>query len=240
MVDKGDWPADYANVLSMLGKALAADPRNATPLLWRAIAWTELGFFDRAVADLDQCLALEPGYHNCRSHRALALLLRGDEDDALAEFERTVHDGAYSSRSDHFVEPLLRRGNRLAALMLLDVSGLEPELRAILVEALEHPERPRPDIATITARFLTGPDSESLRLMGASRVYLWLGAFDAVGATDDSEVTSIIAWERYPPAFRNSAGMKRKLVDMGVVAYWRANGFPPQCRPMGGADFHCD
>jgi hypothetical protein len=52
-----------------MGKAIAADPRNASAILWRSISWIELGFFDRAIADLDLCLKLEPGYHNCRSHR---------------------------------------------------------------------------------------------------------------------------------------------------------------------------
>ena len=42
--------------------------------MWRSIAWTELGFFDRAIADQDRCLAFEPRYYNCTRHKALALL----------------------------------------------------------------------------------------------------------------------------------------------------------------------
>jgi hypothetical protein len=34
--------------------------------------------------------------------------------------------------------------------------------------------------------------------------------------------------------------MKRKLERMGAVAYWRANGFPPQCHALGATDFRCD
>jgi hypothetical protein len=34
--------------------------------------------------------------------------------------------------------------------------------------------------------------------------------------------------------------MKRNLERMGVVAYWRAQGFPPQCHPAGAKDFSCD
>jgi hypothetical protein len=170
----------------------------------------------------------------------MALLVGGNEDAALTQLEQTIADGAYVSRSDHFVEPLLRRGNRMAALMLLDTNELEPGLRAIVLDALEHPERPRADLSTIEARYLTDPEAAANRVVGRSRIYLWLGELDEVGATYDGATTSIVAWERYPAAFRNSPGMKRKLVDMGVVAYWRAHGFPPQCTPRGDHDFHCE
>ena len=45
-----------------MDRAIAADPRNATAFLWRGIAWLDLGFFDRALADFDRCLELEPNY----------------------------------------------------------------------------------------------------------------------------------------------------------------------------------
>jgi hypothetical protein len=67
-----------------------------------------------------------------------------------------------------------------------------------------------------------------------------LGDFDAAAETDDTVTTAIVAWDRYPPRWRNSPGMKRKLERMGVVAYWRAKGFPPQCHPVGAKDFNCD
>jgi hypothetical protein len=71
-------------------------------------------------------------------------------------------------------------------------------------------------------------------------VYLWLGDFDKVGETDDSETDEFVAWDRDPPGFRNSNGFKRKLTRHGVQAYWRAHGFPPQCRAVGAKDFTCD
>jgi hypothetical protein len=30
------------------------------------------------------------------------------------------------------------------------------------------------------------------------------------------------------------------LQQIGVPTYWRAHGFPPQCRPVGEEDFVCD
>jgi TolB-like protein len=240
MVRKQQRPIDYALVLGELEKAIAADPRNATAVFWRGIAFIELGFFDRAIADLDRCLALEPGYHNCRSHKALALLLKGDEAAAFVDLERTVVDGAYTSRNDHFVAPLLRHGQRTAALLLLDANDLQPELRAAVVAKLEKPGAPHPDAKALVARHFETAQSAEAKSVAESRLYLWLGDFDGVVASDDVASTQIIAWERDPPAFRNSPQMKRKLADMGVVSYWRRHGFPPQCRAVGKDDFTCD
>jgi len=34
--------------------------------------------------------------------------------------------------------------------------------------------------------------------------------------------------------------IKAKLRDFGFVAYWRAKGWPPGCKPLGDSDFECD
>jgi tetratricopeptide (TPR) repeat protein len=240
MASKQARPIDYPRVMSGLDKAIAADARNATAIFWRGIAWIELGYFDRALADLDKCLALEPGYHNCRSHKALALVLRGDEAAALKELTRTVEDGAYLSRNDHFVVPLLRHGDRAAALLLLDANDLQPDVRAAVVATIDKPGTRHPRAAELVARHFETAESAQAKSVAASRLSLWLGDFDGVVASGDVASTQIIAWERDPPAFRNSPQMKRKLADMGVVAYWRAQGFPPQCKARGADDFHCD
>ena len=73
-----------------------------------------------------------------------------------------------------------------------------------------------------------------------SHPYLWLGDFDRAGAADDQISDALLSWERFPPGFRNSPGYKRKLDDKGVLAYWRTQGYPPQCRAVAAKDFTCD
>jgi TolB-like protein len=239
MVRKQAWPIDYAAVLDELERAIDADARNATALLWRAMAWIELGYFERAAADLDRCLALEPGYHNCRTHKALVFLYTGDDDAALALFERTVADGVFGSRLYHFVDPLLRRGERTAAMLLLDAQEISPELRAIIVARHGQAQGPHPGARALVERQLASARTPVGKAMTRARLYLWLGDFEGVAASNDT-LSEIIAWERDPPDFRNSPQMKRKLIDMGAVAYWRAQGFPPQCRAAEQGDFTCD
>jgi TolB-like protein len=121
---QNSWPVDWSRNLSMMDRAIAADRRNATAYLWRGISWLNLGFFDRAIADFDRCLELEPAYSNAQRHKATALLWSGKSDEALALFEQGVRQGFVLSRSENFVGPLVAKGNLLAAQLLMDDMGL--------------------------------------------------------------------------------------------------------------------
>jgi tetratricopeptide (TPR) repeat protein len=73
-------PADFAQGLEWLDRAIAADRNNASAYLFRSTFWVNLGFFDRALADQDRCLAIDPAYQNCLRWKALTLLFAGDTD----------------------------------------------------------------------------------------------------------------------------------------------------------------
>ena len=234
------WPIDYQATLADLDKAVAADPRNATALLWRGIAWTQLGFFDRALADLDRALKLEPNYLNVTRHKALALLYAGREDEAFALYDSGIEKGFVFSRTESFIAPLLARGHRSEALLLMGVQTMSPELREALLTKLDHPETLVANARALVERHKDDPEVTDRATLTLTHLYLWLGDYDSVGTSDDHVTTTIVAWDRHPAAFRNSSGMKAKLANMGVAAYWRAKGFPPQCHPAGPTDFNCD
>ena len=234
------WPIDFNAQLAYFDKAVSADPRNASALLWRGITWIHLGFFDRALADLDRGVALEPNYLNVVRHKALALLLAGREDEAFALHDSGIAKGFVNSRTENFIAPMLARGRRTEALLLMDIGNLAPELRDALLTKVDHPEATIENAAALVARHAADPQVGSSGNLTVTHLYLWLGDYDSVGKSDDRITTTIVAWDRYPPAFRNSPGMKRKLENMGVVAYWRAKGFPLQCHPVGATDFNCN
>jgi adenylate cyclase len=39
---------------------------------------------------------------------------------------------------------------------------------------------------------------------------------------------------------RKTDRFKKVARGLGLVEYWRARGWPPQCRPVGADDFACD
>jgi TolB-like protein len=235
------WPVDFVRHLALLDRAIAADPRNATAFLWRGIAWMNLGFFDRAIADFDHCLELEPAYSNALRHKALALMWAGKTDEGLRLFGQGVAQDFVLSRSESFVAPLVAHGDLLGAHLLMDDMGFGPKERNLLFDALRRPHPPSAETLDHFAAYLSRTDDPNVQLV-QSHAYLWLGAFDRAAAVDVRKTQEIISWERYPPAFRNTRASRRMLEDMGVVSYWRTKGFPPQCRAVGkdGKDFTCD
>jgi TolB-like protein len=234
-------PVDYAKVLEGSTRAIAADPRNATAYLWRSIAWTHLGFFDRALADQEQCLRIDPAYQNCIRWNGLTYLFMGDNPRGLAQFQIGVEAGFSFNRSESFVAALLREGQPLAAQLLLRELGVGTDLRRAIVEAAARPGTPHPDAEKLVERYLAdGLGRPISQFAGSGQVYIWLGAYDGMARAKDLDGYFAVMWDPNAPGLRNSAGFKGVLDRLGVVAYWREHGFPPQCRPLPGDDFECD
>jgi adenylate cyclase len=240
-IEEQTWPINFDSVLSKFDKAIAADPHNATAWLWRGIALIRLGFFDRALADLDRAIAAEPNYPNAVRHKALALLLAGREDEAFALFDSGIAEGFIFSRSENFIAALMAHGHRGEAMLLMGVAAMAPELRDAILAKLDNPLTPVGNARALVERYPLNLDDPALsNLRGDTILYLWLGDYESVANSDDRGTGALVTWDRYPPSWRNSPGMKRKLQGMGAVDYWRAKGFPPQCHPAGPTDFNCD
>lgn len=240
MVENTKLPINWVEAMQLHDKSVAADNNNGTAYLWRAISWSNLGFFDRALADMDRCIVLDSAYKNCVRWKAVVLLNMGNDDQALALFEQGVAAGFIRNRAAEFLPALVRRGDRLAAELLMATFDTQPKLNAFLLDALAEPALPNSTTKAHVNRKLIEGDISSDQSIGMSRYYLWLGAYDLVATSPDIDNDSQIAWDRSQPAFRNSAGFKGVLNKLGVPAYWRAKGYPPQCRAQASNDFVCD
>jgi tetratricopeptide (TPR) repeat protein len=240
MTDQATLPVNWGQVLDKYDRAIAADPHNSTALLWRSISWVNLGFFDRALADQDRCLALDSGYQNCRRWKALTLLFAGDTDRAIDLYAQGGAAGFVWNRAESFVGPLLRRGERIGALLLLKELGATPELNAALLEILGKPAASRSALADEIVRAALS-DGDSLFMQRARhKVQLWIGDYDRLAASPEVNTDMLVHWEPGFPRFRNSPAFKTILGRLGIPAYWREHGYPPQCRPAGKTDFTCD
>ena len=163
------------------------------------------------------------------------------EQEAFALFESGFEKGFVTSRAENFIAPMLAHGHRSQALLLMLAEEMDRELFEAILKSLDHGQHTVPARALVE-RASAGVQTEQrvLEFSSPTSIYVWLGDYEAAADSDDTVTTTIIAWDRYPPTWRNSPGMKRKLEKMGVVAYWRAKGFPPQCHPAGAKDFNCD
>jgi TolB-like protein/tetratricopeptide (TPR) repeat protein len=223
--------AGFTVRLELVDRAIAADPRNATAYLSRGLIWVALGFFDRSLDDLDQCLAIDPAYGNCLRWKATVLLVQADVDRALELYAQGMADGFNPNRANSFIEPLIRRGNRFAAVLLMRELDWPVEVQQAVVATLGDGASP-PDVAALVRRHPQIPRAQ----------FHWGLLLRDYALAAEQEVRLGISIEHWDPAYeglRASPAFKRILERIGAPAYWREHGYPPQCRPVGDDDFEC-
>lgn len=229
---------DYLTGMEYHNKAVENDPLNTTALLWRGISWNNLGMFDKAIADIGRCLEIDPFYHNCRRHLAVAHLAKGEEDLALQLFQESAEQGFFGSELV-FSPVLIRRGDRLAAVLNFWRWETDRSFPAsALMDAIEFPER---DHGAGLAKYLnwleTSGTSSTRGLGDLGLEFALFGAYDRVVI---SKFNNGWMWIDGLEGFRKSPQFKPFLIDTGIPAYWREHGYPQQCRPLGEDDFECD
>ncbi len=137
--------------------------------------------------------------------------------------------GFVTNRAESFVGPLLERGNRLAALMLAPGTV---EMKQAIVDARISGVSP-PDALAIVERAVPDPRYHA-------HLLIQLGAYDLAADAESLHVSSGLFWDPAHSGMRGTPAFKRIVEQIGIPAYWREHGYPPQCRPVGRTDFECD
>jgi TolB-like protein len=224
----GSWEQAIAD----LGEAIERDPQNATAFLWRGGGNYNLGYLERARADFQHCLQADPAYETCRRNLALVELCSGHTDQALRLYEAgLVRD--YVNADVYFAPALAARGDRIGTVGILEQQyRAHPPLLEALFRALTDPAFSATDRQQAVALVDKLRDEQEAAL-GA----LWIlrGYDQMAGLVTDTRVF----WVRSEPEWLKSPARKRMLEQWRIPGYWRAHGFPPQCKPVGPADFAC-
>jgi adenylate cyclase len=220
----------FAEGLEAYTTALARDPNNLDLLNWRGrqLAWA--GRLDEGEHDFRRCSEIEPLYAPCRGNLAALLMAQGRSLEAKAEFTTAAAMGALPStvlgvlvtRALDWREAFYFLGNEL------------PTLRGFhafddLYEALAQPDG---DHALLLSR-LAALDAPGSPVVDLSLLRIALG-------DHEHRVSIYLTWLPAFAAYRKSPAFKATVIDGGLLAYWRAEGFPPMCRPRGIEDFECD
>jgi len=227
--EAGSWDLSMTN----LDEAIARDPRNATAYLWRAENLVSLGYLDRATETLESCLALDPAYEICRRNLALVDLFAGRTERALRLYEAGLEQG-YVNADVYFAPAVAARGDRVGTLgVLLQQYRDKPPLLQALFRVLTDPSFGAADRREALA--LVDPTHDNQE--GAIGALWLLHSYDAIV----SVVTDFpgILWARSDPEWVRSQARKRMIERWRLPEYWRAHGFPPQCRAVASADFSC-
>jgi TolB-like protein len=223
-----------AKAMENFDQAIKNDPKNSTAYLWRAIALADLRYLDRAIADTDTCLSIDPHYENCRRHKAAFLAILGDGEQALELYQEGVEYG-FKGLEEPVYQLLMQEGNRLAvAHTLWDwIDDRTFPVKAVL-DAIEFPAA---DHSAGLDKFMSWLSANDEDVAEWSKTLIYFDAYDLVDLTYSEFFYS---WLDDYKGYRQSRNFKSHLVSLNIPAHWRENGFPPGCRPLGAEDFECD
>jgi adenylate cyclase len=226
---------DVVASLALYEDAIARDPKNTTAWLWKGILFDFAGFMDEAIEAFQQCLAIDPGYLNCKQIMAKSYLSKGDTETALRLHSETL-ESTFHSTSYAFVPTYVRTGHRLLAVHIADAKlGHD---NAPVIEWIRAIENPDGDNSAGYARLKdwerrtdTGIDLHSIY-----NVFLTFRDYDELVAEDGA---GWVSWLPEAEEFRASPQFKQLILDSGIFDFWQSYGFPPQCRPVGDDNFEC-
>ena len=226
---------DIVASMELYEEAIKRDPKNTTAWLWKGILFDFTGFMDEAIEAFQQCLAIDPGYLNCKQIMAKSYLSKGDIETAL-RFHNETLEHVFHSTSYAFIPTYVRTGHRLLAVHIADAKlGHD---NAPVIEWIRAIENPDGDNSAGYARLKdwerrTGP---GLDLCSIYNVFLTFKDYDELCAEDGPRW---VLWLPEAEEFRASPQFKQFILDSGTFAFWQSYGFPPQCRPIGDDNFEC-
>ncbi len=219
--------------LTSLAEAIRRDPKNPTAYLWRGGNLETLGYLDRASEDFARCLEIDPAYETCRRNFALLRLWDGHTEEALRLYEVGLAQ-AYVNDDVYFAHAVAARGDRIGALgVLLQQFRSQPQLLQALLRAITDPAFSAGDRKDALALIDKASDDQE-----AARGALWiLKGYDRMDEFFTDNPANL--WARSDPDWLKSPARKRMMQRWQLPEYWRARGFPPQCKPLGSNDFVC-
>jgi len=235
-VSRNRQPYRWQDVFENYRLAAENGSKNATNFLWRAISYMDLGYFELAMSDLDQCLSIDPQYGNCHRHKAMLHLLRGERDKGIALSLRTLESGDPGGY-DLFVSAFALSGNRAAALLIADRdTGRTGAPIKDWVNLIENPNIDRSEALKALDRWI---ERENIDVNRIEPMLIAFGVHDRT-THESQRIYSYSIWLPEFAKFRQSPHFKRVVAEFDMLVFWRSHGFPPQCRPIGDDDFECD
>ena len=232
---------DWERCLALLEKARTLAPGEVMPRGYYGYALLQLGYLDRGEAVHRDLLASDPINPDRSFNLARTLDTQGRHEEALAYFDPANPFHVYG----RWFNAVWRR-DHAAALHIAEheIGGnAQQDSTAVVLQPTY----------IATSRALVDPalwpqaEAEMVRferetgLLNFCRVLAPEApaqAGDLIRRLDELRKRAysswdLLLWTRDLPWLRRDPAFQDYLRDNGILAYWRAHGFPAQCRPQG-------
>jgi TolB-like protein len=231
-VDEGERIAG----MLLMQQGLALDPDNPEGLDTYSNALADLGFAKDAISIREHLLAVEPFVPVFQVLTARILFADGQTDAAVAMMKSIQGPYLFAARLDAAQGKYREAADDLVAVAkAAQYAGLAKiaDTAASLLRALPAipASKKRPELGRFDWVYAYAGVPEG-----------FLGPYEAgiqMGFQHLSE-TRALEWAPAYAAVRKTNGFKKYARAAGMVAYWRAKGWPPQCHTTTGDDFECN
>ena len=224
---------DLAGILQDFGRALEIDPHNSNTLNWLGLAYGLVGELDKALETFRRCMEHDPLFAPCAENEYETLLVMGRLEQAFAHFQVALDKGLTTSQYVNF-HLLSQFGQKDLFMFVANQSDWLPGWRRqeAIWDAYQDLAGDHTALAQEILQF-TGAEA------GVARNYL-AQLLIPLGAYDLLPTFPLVIWGPDHAGYRRSPQFRHYIHQAGVFDYWRAHGFPPQCRPIGADEFECD
>ncbi len=222
-------------------------------MLWR------VSYFDEALKYSSRAIELDPlSWVNLTVHAALRYAA-GDRTGGWADIERTLRMGGRDKffTLRHAINMAISSGYIDRAIELMKELSTSDTVNDFYPGAQAHIEKiipllnSREDTLVFLREDIENPQPEEPASNWATDLFwaayygdytLAEAIFDRGTEYDAGLGLLDTTWFNYPiiNPLRNSNAYKRVVRGIKLEAYWRENGFPENCRPVGDDDFACN
>jgi len=219
-------------IIRDLERAVELDPHNSSALNWLGAAFALLGLQEDALRMFGRCVEVAPRFGPCRENHYDTLWGLGRAEEAYAGMQAAMDTGAVVAEYANL--PLLAHFEEKTAFMLLaNQSKWLPgwSRHEDLYDAFRNLEADHTDLVEELKTFLSTrpPDPASY----VEALMIPLGDHGAAPLF-------WLVWNPENARYRRSPQFQAFIRKTGILEYWREQGFPPQCRPLGDDGFECD
>ena len=217
-------------------KALTLDPNHPDTLHQYSQVLAEVGRFDEAMAMRQRLQSIEPLVPVFNVVTAVFLWLNGQNQDAIAISRSFPPDFVVGSELASMIYASVGRYRDAAdAILQIPDESFSPGTRDMAVRLLRTAPAAAPGVNKLP------------RLGSLAFVFLQVGAptralenlEDNLDAGYATPSWSLVLWHSSYAQVRKTERFRSVVRRAGLIDYWRAKGWPPQCHPTTADDFEC-